>query len=186
MRAFLRRSVGRVVLAGVVFAAAAAGIAYAAIPDGNGVYTACMLDKVGTIRLIDPSLPSSNLMSHCSSVEKRLTFNQQGPPGAPGADGADGVSPTVAQLASGDSHCSNGGAAITDANGSTAYVCNGNDGQSFSGSFTSPNGIFSMKVTDSGITLSGGQSHIDLDSSGAITVHAQGVLTLQGSSVNLN
>jgi hypothetical protein len=98
----------------------------------------------------------------------------------------DGASPTVAQLASGDSHCSNGGAAITDAHGNNAYVCNGTDGKSFSGSFTSPNGVFSMNVTDSGITLSGGQSHIDLNSDGTITVHASSTLTLQGSSINLN
>ena len=34
----------------------AAGVAYATIPDANGVYTACRLKATGTIRLIDPSL----------------------------------------------------------------------------------------------------------------------------------
>src|SRR5262245_30813 len=53
---------------------------YAAIPDGNKTYTACVLKSVGTIRLIDPSLPASNLMSHCTPLETQITWNEQGPP----------------------------------------------------------------------------------------------------------
>src|SRR5690242_15332130 len=73
-------------LVGAVLVAAAAGggIAYATIPDAGNVYSACMLNGVGTIRLIDPSLPSSNLMSHCTKVETKITWNQQGVAGAPG------------------------------------------------------------------------------------------------------
>ena len=37
---------------------AGAGIAYATIPGAGAVYTACMLKNVGTVRLIDPSLPA--------------------------------------------------------------------------------------------------------------------------------
>jgi type VI secretion system Hcp family effector len=69
----------------------AGGIAYAAIPDGGNVYTACMLKSTGTIRLIDPSLPSSNLMSHCTPLEQQLSWNQVGQPGAAGAKGATGA-----------------------------------------------------------------------------------------------
>ncbi len=53
----------------IVAAAIAGGVAYAAIPNGGGVYTACMLKGVGTIRLIDKSLPSTNLMSHCTDKD---------------------------------------------------------------------------------------------------------------------
>ena len=53
-----------------VVALAGAGIAYATIPGGGGVYSGCMLKNVGTVRLIDPSLPASNCMSHCSSLER--------------------------------------------------------------------------------------------------------------------
>jgi Collagen triple helix repeat (20 copies) len=67
-----------------------AGVAYATIPDGNGVYTACMLKSVGTIRLIDPSLSSTSLLSHCSSFETQITWNQQGQPGAQGPQGLKG------------------------------------------------------------------------------------------------
>jgi hypothetical protein len=181
MIAFVRRSAKRMVCVGVLFAAAAAGIAYAAIPDGNGVYTACMLNKVGTVRLIDPSLPASNLMSHCTGAETRFTFNQQGQqgspglPGAPGKDGANGVSPTVSQLSNGDPNCGAGGAAITDAGGNTAYVCNGadgKDGQPFSGTFTSPDGKFSITVDDTGINLTGPSNSIKLMPDGSVATIA--------------
>ena len=54
--------------AAIVIAALAlgSGIAYATIPDGGGVVTACTLKNVGTVRLIDTALPSSNLLSHCT------------------------------------------------------------------------------------------------------------------------
>ena len=133
----------------------AGGIAYATIPGSGNVYSACMLKSVGTIRLIDPSLPSSNLMSHCTALEAPISWNQQGQTGAARAHRATaGVSPTVAQLSPGDSHCPTGGAAITGASGSTAYVCsgqNGADGQPFTGTFTSPNGQFSLTVADTGV-----------------------------------
>ncbi len=77
--------------AGLAVAAfAVAGIAYAAIPGSGGVYTACMLKGVGTIRLIDPSLPKNAFDSHCTSIEQQITWNQVGPPGMPGATGQQG------------------------------------------------------------------------------------------------
>jgi hypothetical protein len=87
-----RRAVLVVVL--VLGLLAAAGVAYATIPDAGGVYTACKLNATGTIRLIDPSGPSSSLLSHCTALESQITWNQKGQPGAPGKDGS---SPTVAQ-----------------------------------------------------------------------------------------
>ena len=141
MNAFVSRSAKRIVCVGVLFAAAA-GIAYAAIPDSKGVYTACMLDKVGTVRLIDPSLPASNLMSHCTNVETKFTFNQQGQQGAPGVPGAPGKD------------------GAPGANGKDG--ADGKDGQPFSGTFTSPNGQFSITVGDTGIKLAGPSSSNEL------------------------
>jgi Gp5 C-terminal repeat (3 copies) len=186
----------------VVLLATAGGVAYATIPGSGNTYTACMLKNVGTVRLIDPTLPSSNLLSHCTAFETQISWNQQGQkgdPGAPGvpgkngADGANGVSPTVAQLSSGDSHCPAGGAAITDAAGTTAYVCSGangqdgKDGQPFAGSFTSPNGLFSLTVADSGIALKGPDATIALPqapllgvritSTGEVLLHANDLNT---------
>ena len=67
-----------------------AGVAYGTIPDNSNVYTACMLKNVGTIRLIDPSLATTNPMSRCSSLETQLTWNQAGQPGPAGPPGARG------------------------------------------------------------------------------------------------
>jgi hypothetical protein len=144
MIAFVSRSAKRIVCVGVLFAAAA-GIAYAAIPDSDGVYTGCMLNKVGTVRLIDPSLPASNLMSHCTNVETKFTFNQQGQQGAPGLPGAPGKD----------------GAPGADGK-------DGKDGQPFSGTFTSPNGRFSITVADTGIKLGGPSNSIELKPDGTI------------------
>jgi hypothetical protein len=79
-------------LAGLV----SAGVAYATIPDAGGVYTACMLKKVGTIRIIDPA------SQQCSaSLETQITFNQKGDPGKDGANGTngkDGLAPLSARV----------------------------------------------------------------------------------------
>src|SRR3954452_22519821 len=98
MRQIFGRRGARITILAVVLFALAGGIAYATIPDSGGVYTACMLKNVGTIRLIDPSLPSSNLLSHCTSLETQITWNQRGQRGDSGAPGPNGTSPTVAQL----------------------------------------------------------------------------------------
>jgi Bacteriophage T4 gp5 C-terminal trimerisation domain len=186
-----RRSV--LALAVAVTLVVAAGVAYASIPGSGGVYNACMLNGIGTIRLIDPSLPSSNLMSHClgPKLETPIQWNQQGQKGDPGAPGAagpagkNGASPTVAQLAAGDSHCPNGGAAITDANGSTAYVCNGQNGTNgtpFNGTFTSENGQFSLTVADNGVQITGNGSTISLTSTGDVNIATNGNLSISSNN----
>jgi hypothetical protein len=175
------RRKGVLVLVGAVALLAVAGVAYATIPDGGGVYTACRLNGVGTIRLIDPSGPSTSLLSHCTSFETQITWNQKGQKGDAGAPGQNGVSPTVAQLSAGDSHCPAGGAAITDAAGTTAYVCNGQngaDGQSFAGTFTSPNGQFSLGVGNDGVEIVGPGTSISIDGNGSVTVKGDHVETV--------
>jgi hypothetical protein len=178
------RRKGVLVLAGALALLAVVGVAYAAIPDSAGVYTACKLNGIGTIRLIDPSLPSSALLSHCTAIETQISWNQKGQKGDTGAAGKDGVSPTVAQLSPGDSHCPAGGAAITDAGGTTAYVCSGQngkdgvDGKSFAGSFTSPSGQFSLTVGDDGVHIVGPGSAIDVTSDGTVRVEGDRVETV--------
>jgi hypothetical protein len=78
--------------AGALVATALAGsVAWAAIPGDGGVYTACVLKNVGTVRLIDRSLPPGNLMSHCKpSLELEISWSQRGPQGIPGESGASG------------------------------------------------------------------------------------------------
>jgi hypothetical protein len=89
MKTTMKRWIGPI--AGALVATVVVGaVAYAAIPTGN-VYTACMLKNVGTIRLIDPTLPSGNPRSHCTSLETQVAWNQKGDPGPAGKDGADGL-----------------------------------------------------------------------------------------------
>lgn len=195
----------RLAIATVTIFAVAGGIAYAAIPDAGGVYHAC-LAKNGSVRIIDPDT------DQCRANETAITFNQKGDkgepgnpgaqgaagtngtngaPGQPGADGKDGtngVSPTVAQLDPGDPHCLNGGVAITDAAGTTAYACsgqngqNGTNGQPFSGTFMSPNGQYSIAVTDTGVTIAKvGGSHITL-AGNDITIRSKGNTALESDT----
>ena len=134
--------------AGVLAATAiASGVAYATIPGAGNVYTACMLKGIGTIRLIDKSLPATNLMSHCTDKETEISWNQtgqpgpagpqgaKGDPGAPGTngtngtngtDGKDGVSVTSAAEPAG-ADCADGGVQLRASNG-VSFVCNGAKG----------------------------------------------------------
>jgi hypothetical protein len=95
-----KRSVSSAVGA-LVAAAVAGGVAYATIPGPDNVYSACMLKGVGTIRLIDKSLPSTNLMSRCTDKEAEISWNQAGQPGPqgvkgePGAPGTNGTNGTA-------------------------------------------------------------------------------------------
>jgi hypothetical protein len=79
--------------AGALVATALAGsVAWAAIPGDGDVYRACMLKNVGTVRLIDRSLPPGNLMSHCKpGLEIEVSWNQMGRQGLPGLQGPQGV-----------------------------------------------------------------------------------------------
>lgn len=163
-----------VVAVGVV----AAGIAYAAIPGGDGTIQGCYTKAGGALRVVDFGSP-------CKNNEVPLPWNQ---------DGTPGVSPTVAQLPPGDTNCPAGGAAITDAAQTTAYVCSGQRGQAgaagepFSGTFTS--GDYSISVTATGIILkrTGGPQitlvgdDVTVNSTGAAKVEAATDLTLKAGS----
>jgi Collagen triple helix repeat (20 copies) len=91
MRTILRSRSRRSVALGGVLVLVATGIAYATVPGSGKVYRACMRRNAGTVRLIDPSLPSSNPMSHCTKLEAPISWNQQGRQGAPGAKGRPGA-----------------------------------------------------------------------------------------------
>jgi Collagen triple helix repeat (20 copies) len=90
MNAFFGRQGRRVSLLVVAGIAVAGGVAYATIPSSGNVYTACELNHIGTIRLIDPTLPSSSFMSHCTALETQVSWNQTGQPGPVGPQGPKG------------------------------------------------------------------------------------------------
>src|SRR4051794_739340 len=169
---------------------AAGGAAYATIPSSGGIFTGCQLNSNGSLRLIDPSL-SNGPLSRCTPNETQVQWNAQGQPGAqgiPGTNGKDGSSPKVAQLAAGDAHCAAGGAAITDGAGNVAYVCNGaagapgKDGAPFNGTFTSPNGQFTLTVSDQGVTVVGPDSSISLPAAGGIRIQGGNIATVANDS----
>jgi len=148
---------------GLLIAAATGAVAYAAIPGDGSVYRACMLKNVGTIRLIDPSLPSGSVVSHCTSLETQVSWNQSGRPGPAGAKGEKGE-PGL----------------------------QGPPGQ-FTGTLTSPNGAYSISVTDASIVLRAPGAaarlvgeDILLDSGSSTTVHAgTGVELVAGQDLDL-
>ena len=78
---------------------AVGGIAYASIPDSNGVIHACyhvdgngQINADGSIRLIDPGATAGKPnTTECRSNEKTLDWNAQGPAGATGPKGDTGA-----------------------------------------------------------------------------------------------
>jgi hypothetical protein len=96
MKALLGRRPRRLAVLVATGLLVAGGVAYATIPSGSGVYTACMLKATGTIRLIDPSLPASNPLSHCITTgnaalsETQISWSANGQPGPAGPAGAQG------------------------------------------------------------------------------------------------
>jgi hypothetical protein len=75
-------------LSAVLLGVAAGGIAYAAIPDSNGVIRGCYLKKLGVLRVIDPAT------QQCSSLEVAISWNQTGPQGVKGDKGDPGTNGT--------------------------------------------------------------------------------------------
>jgi hypothetical protein len=170
-----RRDIVAAAVGAIAATVVAGSVAWAAIPGPGGVIHGCY-DKNGDLKVVE-ALP-------CPKGYTELEWNEKGDPGEPGVDGVDGTSPTVAQLAPGDSNCQAGGAAITDAGGTTAYVCSGEDGadgQPFSGTFTSPNGQYSLTVSDSGITIANGTAARIVVQSGSIDARAQQDVEVEAS-----
>ena len=117
--------------AATVVAVTMAGIAWASIPGPGKVYSACMLKGLGTIRLIDKSLPSTNLMSHCTDKEVEISWNQagqpglqgaKGDPGAPGMNGTNGTDGKDGNLALAGRSCPDG-SVVTGFDSSGDLVC---------------------------------------------------------------
>jgi hypothetical protein len=79
-----RRGVAAAVV--VVAAIAAGGIAYASIPDSNGVIHGCYKNTNGSLRVIDSGGKG------CQIGETPLDWSQTGPTGPTGATGASGAS----------------------------------------------------------------------------------------------
>jgi hypothetical protein len=119
------------VVAGVCGIVLGAGVAYAAIPDGGGVFHACYKTNGGSVRLV-------NSATDCNSSESATQWSQTGPQGPQGPAGPQG------------------------------------DPGVFSGAFESPNHMYKLEVTDSGIAMTGPMGKILLGNDG-IEVTSQGL-----------
>jgi hypothetical protein len=76
------KSRSAVVVAIAAAVALAAGVAYATIPDGQGVIHACYKSDGGQLRVVDAA--------SCNPSETALTWSQAGPQGPPGEKGDPG------------------------------------------------------------------------------------------------
>lgn len=109
----------------VVVAVTAGGLAFASIPDSNGVIHGCYSpngakQNNGTqLNIIDGDSAT------CNKNQQEVTWSQTGPQGLPGQDG---VSVTSASLSAGDTNCPEGGSQFTASGNSITYACNGAKG----------------------------------------------------------
>ena len=81
---FARKKVTMIVI-GAAAALVFGAVAFASIPDGNGVIHTCYGKSGGSLRVIDATNTS------CGGNELSLNFNQQGPAGAQGMKGDTGA-----------------------------------------------------------------------------------------------
>jgi hypothetical protein len=65
--------------------AAGGGIAYATIPDSNGVIHGCYAARSGALRIIDDAAQT------CGKSETAIDWNRTGPQGSPGLRGQQGA-----------------------------------------------------------------------------------------------
>jgi hypothetical protein len=179
-------------LAGALGATAlTGGIAWAAIPDDDGVIHGCHTKLGGVLRVIDTAKGQRCL----TSVEVPLTWNEQGPKGdrgatgadgapgrdgsdgEPGHDGTDGVS-VLSQVEPPGNNCASGGTKFTAVDGAT-YVCHGTSSAapSLNGSACEIPGWFgdvhgtSAVQSDGDVSCGAGQLTVEI-SEGAVKVWA--------------
>lgn len=217
MSVILRRTVFAFVLGAALASAVLVGRAAFATTD---TVNACFKPSNGTLYL----LGGTSGRTECQPGDIPISWNTAG------VNGQDGVSVTSQALAPGDDPaCPNGGSKFTAVNG-VSYACNGSngqdgldgqngldgqdgmdgqdgqDGQDFSGTFTSPNGLYRLVVNDTTarlegpagkVLITGNGAEIDgplgklkllttetsLDSLGQLTIHAQNALTLSAQGL---
>jgi hypothetical protein len=82
--AIRRRAVRMGVLVTALFAVVG-GVAYATIPDTGNAIHGCYQNRIGMLRVIDPSAGQQ-----CTSLETAISWNQTGPAGSQGPQGVHG------------------------------------------------------------------------------------------------
>jgi hypothetical protein len=162
MTLFLRRSVFAFVLGAALAAAVLVGRAAHAT---TGTINACFKPSNGTLYL----LGEGTGRTECQPADIPISWNTEG------VNGQDGVSVSSETLAPDqDPACPNGGSKFTAVSGVT-YACNGSngvngqdgqDGDDFSGTFTSPNGLYKLVVDDTTARLEGPLAKVQIANNG--------------------
>ena len=98
------------VLVAVVVGLTAGGVAYASIPDANGVIHGCYSPNGAKSTGGSPLKIIDSASASCSNGEQAITWNQKGPTGARGPTGANGTNGT---------NGTNGKNGVTGARGAT-------------------------------------------------------------------
>jgi hypothetical protein len=152
----------------------------------DGAIEACFKPSNGTLYL----LGEGSGRTVCQPGDIPISWNAAGLNGQDGEDGQDGISVTSEQLApDDDAACPTGGSKFTSASGVT-YACNGADGQDgedgedFAGTFTSPNGLFTLSIDNSGAKIDGPASSVYI-LPGSVQIQGTGSVQVSGGSVIL-
>ena len=113
--------------------------------DNNTVYYACVNQNNGLLKMVDEA-------KECQKHEVKISWNQVGPKGDPGVKGEIGDTGAIGPQ---------GPTGPQGPQGETGI---------FNGKFESPNGLYSIEVTDNGLSLQG----------------PGGAIELTGTSININ
>ncbi|MGH2933317.1 MAG: hypothetical protein ACRDL2_02210 [Gaiellaceae bacterium] len=174
MREIFGRRLARLVVVSAAILAGAAGVAYAtsslaSSPQATSVIQACENPGNGNLLVV------ANNGTNCHANETALTWNVVGPQGVQGPKGDTGAS---------------GPQGDPGPKGDTGDTGLQGPAGTFNGTFTSPNGAYSLSVTDNGITVKGptGQlvlngAGVDLKSASDLTLEASATITVRGGSI---
>lgn len=187
MTLFLRRTIFAFVLGAALATAVFVGRAAHAT---TGQIDACFKPSNGTLYL----LGEGSGRTECQPGDIPISWSTEG------VNGQDGVSVTSESLAPGDDPaCPNGGSKFTAANG-VSYACNGSngvdgqdgqdgqDGEDFSGTFTSPNGLYKLIVDDTTARMEGPTGRVritsggvQIDAANAVQIQTTGLFSASGT-----
>jgi hypothetical protein len=180
----VRRPVGRFALGVLVSAfVLLGGAAYARSGDDGGKITACIKRGSGALYLADSE--------RCKNGDQRLAWNvkgQPGPAGPPGPQGVAGPAGPSGPPGAAGAQGAQGPAGPAGAQGASGPAGPqgppGADG-AFTGSFKSPNGLYSIDVLDSGILLKGPGGSVKIDG-GNVIVQGGVMVQVNAPIVSMN
>ena len=134
-----------------------------------GVISACVNNSSGAVKIVGPT-------DTCPNNWSAVSWNAEGPAGPAGPTGAAGPKGDTGAVGATGATGATGNTGATGATGSTGAA------GTFAGSFSSPNGSYSIQVTDTGIVLKGpGVGSIKLTDTG-VSIESPTSIELRAST----